>query len=107
MPKKPTTQNGELTPAQAEAARYNEAAAQRVLTHSPRRSANDRTPLLSFEVSSQRYDKLELLAEDESEAIRAFRQCHGVKAASITCRVQLQGPDPRPQPNGLGSRVEG
>ncbi len=101
MPKKttsPADTDEKLTPAQSAAAKYNEAAAHRVLSHSPRRPAADRTPLLSFDVSSPSFDRLELLAEDESEAIRAFRQCHGISGSTITCRVQLVGSDPRPQP---------
>jgi len=104
MPKKTTSApQPERSDAQLAAAKYNEAAGHREPSHSPRRPVAERTPLLTFTVVSPKHESLELTAEDESEAIRAFRHCHGIQAASITCRASLVGDDPRPQPQHLAT----
>jgi hypothetical protein len=99
----PQTNDERVSTAQAAALRYNGAARERVLTHSPRRTDEQRTPLLTFVVSSVGFVDLELIAEDESEAIRAYRNCHGIQGSSLTCRAQVSGADPRPQPQRLAA----
>ena len=88
------------TAAQQMAAQFREASESRIL------SVPEGTPpgvqvLHPFAVSAVNdgYGRLDLIAEDESEAVRQFKVCYGIPDSNITVRaVYNGGRDPRPKP---------
>jgi len=83
--------------AQRRANSFREASKSRTLTV-PDNAGPDAKPLHDFTVESDGLAPLHLIAEDEGEAIRQARICHGVDDTRTTFRVSYRGNDPRPRP---------
>lgn len=98
--KKPPVAPEVRSAAQIKAAEFREASESRVLSV-PEGTPPDAQVLHPFAVSAVNdgYARLDLIAEDESEAVRQFKVCYAIPDSNITVRaVYNGGRDPRPKP---------
>lgn len=99
--KKPPVSTEVRTAAQQRAAQFREDSANRVLSV-PEGTPEGTKVMHPFAVQAEGdgYPRLDLIAEDESEAVRQFKICYGIPDSNVTVRaVYNGGADPRPKPS--------